>query len=135
MARYRKGADSERELIKQCFERNYSVVRVAGSGKTSLPAPDVIALKKGKILAFECKAWDSNYLTLGKNQMSELVSWSERAGADMFIAWKIPKKGWIFLKPSDFKETSKNFIITRKKAFARGQKLSVVLGEQARLKG
>ena len=64
MARYNKGASAERELIKMFFNAGFSVARVAGSGSSSLPCPDMIALSKKKKMAFECKAWKANYLNL-----------------------------------------------------------------------
>jgi Holliday junction resolvase len=133
MTRYRKGANAERELIHVLFERGFSVVRVAGSGKTALPAPDLIALRHGRILAFESKAWAASNLSIPALQMNELVSWSNRAGAEVYIAWKVPHKGWFFLKPAQLKKTPKAFTISRKNALRQGIDLNVVIGEQSQL--
>ena len=120
MAHYRKGANAERELIHMLFEKGFSVVRTAGSGKTPLPAPDMVALKPEKQFAFECKAWSAANLALPIAQMDELVQWSKRAGVQPFVAWKVPRKGWFFLRPRQLHKTSKFWLISRKDAMRLG---------------
>jgi len=120
MARYNKGASAERELIRQLFGAGFSVVRIAGSGKNPLPAPDIIALKKGRILAFECKAWKAKNLSIPAGQMNDLLQWCEKAGAEPLVGWKVPRKGWFFLRPEQLRETGKFFTINMQNAMQRG---------------
>lgn len=134
MAHYNKGANAERELIHIFFNHGFSVVRVAGSGKTALPAPDIIALGKGRYLCFECKAWDKHYLNISQQQMAEVISWNNRARTELFIAWKIPRKGWFFLKPEQMKKTGKGFSINQAEAMKIGLNLMVLTGEQSQIK-
>lgn len=133
MTGYRKGANAERELIHMLWDLGMAVVRVAGSGATALPAPDLVALSREKKLAFECKAWDSAYLTIGIDQMAELDSWCKRAGAEFYIAWKIPRAGWLFLPKELFNHTGKNYTVSKKHAVAKALKIEVVAGRQSRL--
>lgn len=134
MTRYSKGSNAERELLKMLFEKGFSVVRAAGSGKTSLPSPDIVALNSTKKLAFECKAWDSEYLSIPVEQIEEQLSWATRAGAEFFVVWKMPREGFYFLASTDFVRTEKSFAITKKTAYKKGLRLEVLLGEQSRLK-
>ena len=133
MARYDKGASAERELNQLFYNLGFSVVRIAGSGKSSLPAPDIVALRPGKQLAIECKAWKGNYLNISNQQIQELASWSERAGTDFFVGWKIPHKGWKFLKPEQFNRSQKAHSISLVKAMKSGLPLTIVAGAQATL--
>ena len=133
MARYRKGANAERELIHKLYNLGFSVVRVAGSGATSLPSPDILALTPKKKLAIECKFWNSAYLHIHVDEMKQLVSWAERAGTEMYVAWKIPNRGWFFLLPEHFNKTDKNFIVSKKAAMKKGLSLLVVAGKQKTL--
>ncbi len=135
MSYYQKGANAERELIHLLFKRGLAVLRVAGSGKTSLPSPDVIAMKPGLQLAIECKAWSKPYLSIALAQMDELHNWSRMAGAELYIAWKIPHKGWRFLKPRQFSKGEKGYNISRKHALTHGIDLGVVVGEQKQIAG
>lgn len=134
LTRYNKGSNAERELIKVLFEKGFSVVRAAGSGKTSLPSPDIVALNSSKKMAFECKAWDSEYLSIPIEQLEEQLSWASRAGVEFFVVWKMPREGFYFLAPTDFVRTDKAFSITKKTAYEKGVRLEVLLGEQSRLK-
>ena len=133
MAYYKKGANAERELIHMLYKRGMAVLRVAGSGKTSLPSPDVVALKPGLQLAIECKAWNKKHLSISNAQMQELYKWSKMAGSELYIAWKIPRKGWRFLKPAQFNKGKKGYNISLKHALTHGIDLGVVIGEQNQL--
>ncbi|MBU1929998.1 hypothetical protein KJ972_00680, partial [Candidatus Micrarchaeota archaeon] len=97
MSRYAKGANAERELVKKLFEAGFSVARVAGSGVSSLPAPDLLAFSKSHRFGLECKAWDSTSLTIPKRQFEELVHWCDNAACQAVFAWKVSNKGWFFL--------------------------------------
>ena len=134
MERYKKGANAERELIHTLFKMGFSVARVAGSGATSLPCPDILALKPEKQLAFECKAWAQSYLTIADAQMQELQQWSKQAGVDFYVAWKVPRKGWIFLKPRHFNKTAKGYCVSQKHALRNGINLGVIAGQQSQIK-
>lgn len=127
MTRYNKGANAERELIKLLSEHDFAVLRVAGSGTNPLPCPDVVALKKGTAIAFECKAKKGKYLPIGVEQIADEVGWAEQAGAKFLIAWKVPHKGWLFLKVSAFREKNKNFMITLDEAFDQAIPLEKVI--------
>ncbi len=98
--KYEKGARAERELARILKKRFFAVVRSAGSG-SSLSTPDLIAIKRGRILAFECKAW-KRVPKLKPKEYSDLVEWCERAGAVGFLAWKNTK--WLFLNIKNLKE-------------------------------
>ncbi|MDO8648073.1 MAG: Holliday junction resolvase Hjc [Candidatus Diapherotrites archaeon] len=133
MTRYTKGANAERELIKVLWNNGFATVRAAGSGVTPLPSPDLIALGNGKKLAFECKAWDSAYLNLSVEQFLTTKQWCSIAGSEFFIAWKVPNKGWLFLKPETFVRNPKNFTISLKTAKVKAVPLNVILGKQSLL--
>ena len=134
MARYAKGANAERELIHKLYRSGFSIARVAGSGSSSLPCPDLIALTSNKRLAFECKAHDSNYLNIPVQQMEELISWAGNAGTEFFIAWKLPRKGWHFLGPKLFKKNKANYSISKEQAIKEAVSFNVMIGRQSTLK-
>lgn len=128
MVHHPKGANAERELMHLFFEHGFSVVRIAGSGTSPLPAPDIIAIKNGRIIAVECKARKAKNLAVSVGQIGELVGWANKAGAESLVGWKIPRKGWFFLKPGQMKDTGKFFTINRDDAMSRGKSLEEVIG-------
>ncbi|MEM5792854.1 MAG: hypothetical protein QXY45_00635 [Candidatus Aenigmatarchaeota archaeon] len=95
--RYVKGAQAERELAKKLKTLGFAVIRAAGSGG-SLSIPDLVAIKKGRILAFECKAWKKKP-RLKEEEYRDFKNWCLSAGAMGFIAWK--NNGWKFLSVDD----------------------------------
>ena len=133
MTHYNKGANAERELIKELHSAGFAVTRVAGSGVNPLPCPDVIALKQGKIFAFECKAWKGQYLAIPHENMDEEKEWAQIAGAEFFIAWKIPREGWLFVKADHFHKTDKNYMLSLHEAKKQTVRLNVILGIQSQL--
>ncbi len=128
MVYHSKGANAERELMHLFFKEGFSVVRIAGSGTSPLPAPDIIAIKKGRIIAVECKARKSSHLAITIEQIGELTQWVAIAGGEALVGWKIPRKGWFFLIPSQFNKTAKFFIISQKNAMKEGKSLRDVIG-------
>ena len=98
-----KGTLFERELSKKLIERGYLVVRAAGSGIMQT-APDLLAFRSYEHIAFECKAWDSERLSLRKEQYNLLQRWSESAGLTVYVAWKVPREGWFFIKLHELNE-------------------------------
>ena len=134
LTRYQKGSSAERELIQILYRHGFSVLRAAGSGKSSLPSPDVVALNKHRRLAFECKAWDANYLSIPIANFEEQVGWCERAGAELIIAWRMPRTGFVFVNATDFVKTSKAYAISKENALKIGKTLEIFLGFQSQLK-
>jgi len=100
--RYVKGAQAERELSKKLKILGFSVIRAAGSGG-SISTPDLVAIKRGRVLAFECKAWKTTP-KLKKQEYENFKEWCEGAGAMGFLAWK--NKGWKFLCVKDMQRTN-----------------------------
>ncbi|MFH1752287.1 MAG: Holliday junction resolvase Hjc [archaeon] len=126
MARYNKGANAERSLLADFWEKGFAVVRAAGSGGMTLPSPDLIALRKDKKYLLEAKAWKGNYLHLKNDQMEELKVWAKRSGCIPLIAWKIPHKGWRFLKITQFNNGLKGYTINKEKALTKGKTLDEI---------
>ncbi len=126
LTRYAKGARCERELLKELHERGYSVMRAAGSGVNSL-SPDLIAVKNGKGLAFECKAWDGTSLSIEKDRFQGLVDWQINTGMNTFVAWRMNGNGWFFIKLEEMKESPKNKTMTKSVAIEINRRLELII--------
>ena len=126
--RYIKGARSERELLNTLYGRGYSVIRSAGSGVNAL-GPDIIALKDREAFCIECKAWDKSSLSLDYEQFEKLLEWERNTSFPTFIAWKISRDGWYFIRLDEFKKCEKSYTVTMKKTLEIGRRLDTVLGE------
>jgi Holliday junction resolvase len=96
---YAKGARFERDLIHYLNSKDFSVLRVPSSGGFLSPI-DIVAMKKGLIVAIECKSWNRKP-KLEKEQLRRFKEWSDRAGAMGFLAWRKPGNKWLFLRIED----------------------------------
>jgi Holliday junction resolvase len=92
---YKKGVAYERELLYLLKSKGFAVMRAPSSGGKISPI-DVVALKKGLILAIECKAWLKKP-KLNSQKAKEIIDWAEKAGAIPLLAWR-SKNGWQFSK-------------------------------------
>lgn len=130
MTGYDKGARSERELLNILYEQGYSVTRSAGSGVNAL-SPDLVAMRKGKCLVIECKAWEKGSLAIGPEQFEKMLEWEQKTEFPVYVAWRMNGMGWFFLKLDEFERGKSNYNITKKKTLALGRKLGSITGDGA----
>ncbi len=130
MRTYSKGARTERELMLMLQNNGYSVMRSAGSGVNSI-TPDIIAVRKGRGLAFECKAWEKSNITFEREKIDVLKEWQSNTMMDTFIGWRSNGSGWLFISLGELAPTGKGYIITRRNALAIGRKFDEMVQQNA----
>ena len=118
---YKKGARAERELIHFFSENGFEVIRAAGSGVNSL-SPDLLAFKKGRQYAIECKAWESGSLSFEKEKVAGMLRWEEVTGITYYIGWRVNREGWFIFPVHLLEEQAKTFTITLARAKLAGRK-------------
>lgn len=111
MGNKEKGATSERELLHMLWQSGFACVRVAGSGSTTELACDLIAGKKERKFAIECKTCKEKKRYLNSEQIQELLKFSEILGLDPILAIKFNHKGWWFISPEQLESTGKGLAI------------------------
>jgi len=115
-----KGSNAERELLFMLYEQGYAISRVAGSGSSTLPTPDIIAIKKNKGFAIECKTKSGEYLNIRPSQIDELEIWERLSGLKSIVAWRLGKNKWYFIHYTKMKKTKKAYSIKRKEIQENG---------------
>jgi len=118
---YRKGARAERELISFFSSHGFAVIRAAGSGVNSL-SPDILAFRRSKQYAIECKSWDRGSLSLEKGRVAQMKEWEETTGITCLIGWRVSREGWFLFPVHLLEEKGKTFTITLSKARIAGRK-------------
>ncbi len=118
---YAKGSRAERELIHFFTANGFEVIRAAGSGVNSL-SPDLLAFRKGRQYAVECKAWDSGSLSFEKEKVAQMKKWEEVTGITYLIGWRVSREGWYLFPVHMLEEQNKTFTITLSKAKLAGRK-------------
>lgn len=129
MMRYVKGARGERELLNHLHSKGFSVIRSAGSGVNSI-SPDIIAVKDGRGLAFECKAWDRGSVAIEKEKYDSLVEWQRNSRMETYIAWRMSNMGWYFIRLEEMRSNDKSWSVTRTDAVAISRRIDTLIGMQ-----
>ncbi len=123
-----KGINAERELIHLFWSNNWTAVRVAGSGNTKYPSPDVMASNKERCLAIEAKVTKAKYKHFPAEEISQLKEFAEKSGAEPWIAIKFNRNSWYFLNLESLQQTTSNFSVSLKLAKKKGLAFSELIG-------
>jgi len=125
-----KGANAERELIALFWKSGWAAHRIAGSGSSRFPSPDIIAGNFSKKLAIECKSTKAKAQYITKEQAEGLKKFSEIFGAEPWVGVRFSKKEWYFMPLKDIKQTeNQNLVIKLEDAKLMGLKFNELLGE------
>lgn len=123
-----KGSRTERELLHKFFEHGWSCLRTAGSGSTSELSTDLIAGRKGRVLAIECKSGRKHIKRyIQKEQMEGLKEFSSTFGAEAWIGMRFDNEDWLFLKPNHLDKVGENFGVNLKLARKKGIKFEELI--------
>jgi holliday junction resolvase Hjr len=116
----KKGSTAERDLINKFWQSGWSAVRAAGSGSTQYPCPDIIAGNSIKKIAIECKFTSDTSKYFTKKEINELLFFSEKFGAEPWVAVKFNKEPWYFFPINDLQEKDNTFSIKLVEAKIKG---------------
>lgn len=111
--RKKKGIQAERELLGELWFRGLAAVRVAGSGSSRYPTPDIIAGNHKKTLALECKVVRFNTKYFPMKEIKNLLEFSKRFNAEPWIAVKHNKE-WGFVRVEHLRLSRKGFSLNYK---------------------
>lgn len=102
------------------WKEGWAAIRVAGSGSSHYPSPDLLAGNNLRKLAIECKSIAGDNKYLNHDTIDQLKEFSEKFGAEPWIGIRFDKKGWYFLSFEDLIQTKKGFKISNDHAKERG---------------
>ncbi|PIU75606.1 Holliday junction resolvase [Candidatus Pacearchaeota archaeon CG06_land_8_20_14_3_00_35_12] len=120
MGNKEKGSAAERELLHMLWREGFACVRVAGSGSTTELSCDLIAGKKTRKYAIECKTCKESKRYLNSEQIQELLKFSEILGLSPIVAVKFNHKGWWFIEPEKLENTGKGLAISAEDISEKG---------------
>jgi len=118
-----RGVREERELVQILDRLGFAVLRAPASGsKTKLDRPDILAGRKGFVIALEVKTTSRETLYVGEESIAQLLRFSKRFGAKPFLAVKFKRRrlGWLLIEAEGLKRTGRSFKITLEEASRRG---------------
>ncbi|MHC1586332.1 MAG: Holliday junction resolvase Hjc [Candidatus Hecatellaceae archaeon] len=118
-----RGVREERELVRLLDRLGFAVVRSPASGsRTKLDRPDLLAGRRGLILALEVKATGKEVLYLKRESVEQLIRFSDRFGAKPYVAVKFKGKGvgWLLVEAGSLERTGKGFKLSLREALKKG---------------
>ena len=127
MNRKNKGIAGERELVHQFWSFGWPCIRVAGSGSTSYPSPDILTGHGGRMLAIECKVINADKKYFSKDQIAELKKFSSEFGAEPYVSIKFGKT-WYFFSLDDLEEKNSSYLATLEMAKIKGLLITELIG-------
>ena len=131
MSRKDKGSRTERELLAMFWENNFAGFRVAGSGSTPLPSPDLLVGNGKRYLAIECKSSKVKSKYLEEEQIKELLEFSKKFGAEAWIGIRFNNLGWYFVQPDKLERSKKGNLIASLEALEKeGLKFNDLISDQ-----
>lgn len=129
MSHKSKGINAERELIHLFHKHGWSAVRVAGSGSSKYPSPDIVAGNIIRKLAVECKSVKEPSVYVAKEDIEKLKIFAKNFGAEPWLAAKFQGNEWFFMSLDDLKETDSNFSINIELGKQKGLLFEEVIGK------
>ncbi len=128
----KKGIKFERELIHMFWQEGFAAVRVAGSGSSTYPSPDIIAGNGKKLFAIEVKMRASLPVYLNGEKIRELVMFSNLIRAEPYVALRLlkpkSKEKWRFFRVDMLEETGKGYRIDERN-YALGLEFDELIGK------
>jgi len=115
-----KGSNAERELIHLLWKEGLAAIRVAGSGSSRYPCPDIVAGNINRKFAIECKSVKNKSKYIPKDEIYQLKEFSIKFGCESWIAMRFDRNEWLFLSLEDLDETDKSFKINLEDAKRKG---------------
>ena len=115
-----RGINAERDLVHRFWAIGWACIRVAGSGSSKYPSPDLIAGNNLRKFVIETKTSSGSIQYFSKKEISELIDFASRFGAESWVAIKFKGLNWFFLSLEDLVETNKSFAASRVLCERRG---------------
>jgi holliday junction resolvase Hjr len=115
-----KGTKGERDLVKYFNDEGWSAIRVAGSGSSKYPSPDILAGNAIRRLAIECKVTKDNKKYFQNSEIDQLREFSQKFGAESWVGVRFAGEEWYFLMLEDLRDTGNCWSVSVDLAKRRG---------------
>jgi Holliday junction resolvase len=124
-----KGTRYENELYDIFIQAGYRCIRCAGSGTKSESYADLIAGKAGNgKYCIEAKSSKAAIKYITKEQIEQFIIFAEIFGLTPVVALRFNREGWIFINPSQLRDSGKNYAISLEDAKQIGKRFGQFFG-------
>jgi Holliday junction resolvase len=125
----RKGSNAERDLVKTFWKTGWAAVRVAGSGSSHYPSPDILVGREGRRLAIEAKITSDEKKYFPQDEINQLNYFARTFGAEAWVAVKFNSTPWAFFSLEDLQETTKSYVISKNDIALKGLSFDELIGQ------
>lgn len=115
-----RGSNAERDLIHKFWAAGWAALRAAGSGSSQYPSPDIVTSNNVRKLAMEVKLTTAQSKYFTKQEVNELLYFSDKFGAEAWLAVKFFREPWWFLPVENALETGASYVVTLERARSFG---------------
>ena len=126
-----KGSKGERELVHFFNNNGWGCVRIAGSGSSPFPAPDILAGNASRRIAVECKVTKDRKKYFPQDEIEQLRTFCQSFGAEAWIGLRFPEEPWYFVSVEDLETTGKCYAVSLERAKARGLKGNELIAKES----
>jgi len=125
-----KGTVAENELIHKFWKTgDWVCVRVAGSGSTQFPSPDILASRGDKKIVMEVKNINATKKYFTGQEIRDLEYFATKFGAESWVGIKFKEQQWFFIPTNELELTkSENYVISliemKRKGFSFDEMIS-----------
>ncbi len=116
----RKGTNAERDLVRTFWKNGWAAVRVAGSGSSHYPSPDILVGREGRHIVIEAKITIDTKKYFPQDEITQLKYFAKIFGAEAWVAIKFTGIPWAFFSVEDLSETTKSFVATKELVDIKG---------------
>ncbi|MBI2546306.1 Holliday junction resolvase [Candidatus Woesearchaeota archaeon] len=127
MANKHKGSNAERELLHLFWSKGWACSRVAGSGSSHYPSPDLIVGTPSRKLAIECKTTKASRKYFPLDEIDQLRKFCVMFGAEPWIGLRFSRTEWHFVALDDLDKTHTAYCISLEQAKQKGILLEELL--------
>jgi len=112
------------------WDCGFAVIRSAGSGSTTKPAPDLLASNGEKVMAIECKAIKGDKKYFDVNEIFQLNVFARVFGAEPWLGIRFDNIGWYFIKSGDLqKSKGESLLVSLDYMKKKGHKFEELIGK------
>lgn len=107
-----KGTAAENELLHKFWDNDWVCIRVAGSGSSRFPSPDLLASNGYKKIVMEIKTINATKKYFTRQEIKDLEFFAGKFGAESWVGVKFAESQWFFLPTIELEMTSsENYVI------------------------
>lgn len=123
-----KGTAAENELIHMFWENEWVCVRVAGSGSSKYPSPDLLASNGFKKIVMEVKVVNGIKKYFTGQEIRDLDFFAQKFGAQAWVGIRFEQNQWYFIPTFELDKTkSENYVIDIIKMKKQGFKFEEII--------